>query len=1259
MERSFKKEVQALRLGDGETFHGEGILAVTKALLQSGVSYVGGYQGAPVSHLLDVMVDAEELLADLGVHVETCTNEASAAAMLGASINYPLRGAVTWKSIVGTNVAADALSNLSSPGVVGGALIILGEDYGEGASVIQERSYAYAMKSSMWLLDPRPDLPTIVRCVEQGFELSEASHAPVMLELRIRACHMTGSFPTKDNRRGIYSGQNRIPGPVKFEYGRLAHPPVTFVHEKKKVEERMPAARAFIREHRLNEILPGDLADVGIVVMGGLTNSVLRALGRLDLADLYGKTRVSMLVLNVVYPLVPEEIRDFCADKRAVLVVEEGSPAYIEDAINVELRRAGIQTRVSGKGPLPQAGEYTSDVLLKGVAAFLAEARPHGIDAGQIAERAEAMLAHRPTAAAAVGELPPRPPTFCTGCPERPVFAAIKLAQRAIGPTHISADIGCHSFATFAPFSFGNSILGYGMSLASAAAVGPNLANRPISIMGDGGFWHNGLVTGVASNVFNQGDGVLIVMQNGYASATGQQWLPSSASGRGGTATGVTIEQTLKSLGVRWLRTVRSYSVAKMTATLKDAMRTAEKGLKVIIADGECQLARQRRVRAEDADKLKRGMRVVRTRYGVDDEICTGDHSCIRLSGCPSLTVKANPDPLRSDPVATVIESCVGCGLCGEVAHAAVLCPSFYRAAIIRNPTRWDRVKHSFRSTVIGWFAPNDAAASPSRLFGGPLAEGERSSTNSPTPLPFPQGGGESHRPEQRDRGSNERPYTVLIAALGGEGGGVLTAWIVSAATECGLPVQSTSIPGVAQRTGATTYYVEVVPQPQSSEGRRPILALTPGIGDIDLYVSSELMEGARGVASGFVTPERTTVISSSSRFYAMDEKIAMGDGRVDQERLSKAITENARHAVLVDMDALAKQSGTIVSAVMLGTIAGRGELPIPTEAFEAAIKADGKAVEANLRGFRAGLAATRANAVTAQAPADASRSSSAPSNIAALEQRIAQAPSAAQEIMREGVRRLAAYQDLAYARLYLDRLDLIAAAGADGRLLRETARHLAVRMSFEDVIRVAQAKIDPARFTRIATELKLKPGEPYVLTEFLKPGIEEMCSVLPPWLARRIMATSAKRGWLDRLHWGMELNTTSISGYLRFRLLAGLRGFRPRSYRYRQEQVQIESWLALIGKAANRSVELAIEIAECARLIKGYGDTHKRGLGNYHLIEQRVIRPALAGELEAGRAIDAITSARTAALLDPDGEGLARCLAELDQHASFRVAAE
>ncbi|HEY6258036.1 MAG TPA: indolepyruvate oxidoreductase subunit beta family protein [Xanthobacteraceae bacterium] len=1281
MERSFKTEVEALKLGDGETFRGEGILAVTKALLQSGVSYVGGYQGAPVSHLIDVMVEAQDLLADLGVHVETCTNEAAAAAMLGASINYPLRGAVTWKSIVGTNVAADALSNLASPGVIGGTLIILGEDYGEGASVIQERSYAYAMKSSIWLLDPRPDLSTIVRMVEMGFELSEASHAPVMLELRIRACHVTGAFAAKTNRRAAYSSRNRMSGPPAFDYGRLAHPPLTFVQERRKVEDRLPAALAFIRAHKLNETLSGDLDDVGIIVMGGLANGVLRALTRLGLANAFGKSRIPMLVLNVVYPLDGEELRAFCAGKRAVLVVEEGFPDYIEQAVNVELRRGDLQTRVLGKGVLPRSGEYQSDILLSGLAGFVEAARPgiareehqgvdarlrglcrqrpDALDADAVVAQAQAIVAHKAAGAAAVGALPPRPPTFCTGCPERPVFTAIKLMQRELGPTHISADIGCHSFATFAPFSLGNSILGYGMSLASAAAVGPNLAKRPIAVMGDGGFWHNGLITGVASHLFNQGDGVLIVMQNGYASATGLQYLPSSQMSRHDGAPAIEIERTLRALGVKWLRKVRTYSVATMAQTLKEAMRTAERGLKVIISDGECQLARQRRVRAEDARKLARGERVVRVRYGIDDALCTGDHSCIRLSGCPSLTVKPNPDPLRRDPVATVIESCVGCGLCGEVAHAAVLCPSFYRAEVIRNPGWWDRALHAVRRTVISALLP--------------LPTGERAGVRGMRTIDRPEAltptlspaGRESSLAQDQSPSIAIRPITILIAALGGEGGGVLTGWIVRAAESLGLPVQSTSVPGVAQRTGGTTYYVEIWPQPRRrDDDDRPVLALTPGVGDIDLMVASELMEAARTVAAGFVTPDRTFAISSTARSLVMDEKIAMGDGRHDPAQLAQAIAQRAQGAILLDMDAIARSAGAMVNAVMLGMLAGCGRVPIPIEAFEAAIRRDGKAIDGNLRGFRAGLEAARDAALastndSAQAaePADSS------SSMARFEREIAALPAAARDLVELGLSRCARYQDLAYARRYLDWLSPIAAAdaraGAGGRLVAETARHLALRMTYEDVVKVAQAKIDPARAARIAAELGASAGEPVVVADFLKPGIEEVCSILPAGLARRILSLAQRRGWIERFHWGMTIQSTSVTGFLRFWLLAKLSAWRPRSHRFGEEQRAIAAWLGLVEQAATQSAELALEIVECARLIKGYGDTHKRGSVNYARIVEAVVAPALAGDLPLSRAVDAIASARTAALADPDGESLARCLAEIAARSARPIAAE
>ncbi len=243
--------------------------------------------------------------------------------------------------------------------------------------------------------------------------------------------------------------------------------------------------------------------------------------------------------------------------------------------------------------------------------------------------------------------------------------------------------------------------------------------------------------------------------------------------------------------------------------------------------------------------------------------------------------------------------------------------------------------------------------------------------------------------------------------------------------------------------------------------------------------------------------------------------------------------------------------------------------------------------------------------------------------------------PPPARDIILEGVRRLVAYQDIAYARLYLDRLAPIRAADeraqAGGRLLREVARHLAVRMSYEDVIRVAQAKIDPARLARIAAEIGVKPGEPFTVTEFLKPGIEEMCSILPPRLARRILALAERRGWIDRVHWGMEVNSASVSGFLRFWLLAKLRGWRPKSYRFQEEQRAIEAWLGLIVEAAQLSDDLALEVAECARLIKGYGDTHKRGTANYRLIETRVIRPVLAGRIPLRQGVDAIASARAA----------------------------
>jgi indolepyruvate ferredoxin oxidoreductase alpha subunit len=692
-ERSFATEVEQLRRGAGETLHVEGILAVTKALLEAGVAYVGGYQGAPISHLMDVLGDARPILDELGIHFENSASEATAAAMLAASVHYPLRGAITFKSTVGLNVASDALANLSSGGVTGGALVILGEDYGEGSSILQERSHAFAMKSQMWLLDPPPNVAAIVEAVEAGFELSEASRTPVMLDLRLRSCHMHGAFVARDNRRPPVTVEDAAKHP-KRDVGRIVLPPASFVHEQEKIEDRWPAAVQFIKDRGLNEVINNDAADVGIITQGGLYNTVNRSLELLGCSDPFGDSRVPIYVMNVTYPVVDEEILDFCRDKRAVLLVEEGQPDYIEQNLNAILRRARMDTALHGKDMLPPAGEYTSAAVTQGVAAFLGRWLPEAI------EHEPTLLRDRtdpesPFAARVVPEVvQPRAPGLCTGCPERPIFSGMKLAERETGQHHVSADIGCHLFAINAPFDLGATTMGYGLGSAGAAALSPSGGDtRTVAIMGDGGFWHNGLTSGVGNAVFNKSDQLLVVVDNAYAAATGGQDVLSSRAESPNRSTQHPIERAARGVGVEWAKTIdNTFDVGTVRDSFVEALTTEEPGPKLLVMQSECQLNRQRRVKPEMRQALKDGKRVVRERFGVDPDTCTGDHACIRLSGCPSLTITSNPDPMRTDPIATVLDSCVGCGVCGANAHAAVLCPSFYRSDVVHNPTARDKL---------------------------------------------------------------------------------------------------------------------------------------------------------------------------------------------------------------------------------------------------------------------------------------------------------------------------------------------------------------------------------------------------------------------------------------------------------------------------------------------------------------------------------------------------------------------------------------
>jgi indolepyruvate ferredoxin oxidoreductase, beta subunit len=499
------------------------------------------------------------------------------------------------------------------------------------------------------------------------------------------------------------------------------------------------------------------------------------------------------------------------------------------------------------------------------------------------------------------------------------------------------------------------------------------------------------------------------------------------------------------------------------------------------------------------------------------------------------------------------------------------------------------------------------------------------------------------------------KPVTILVGALGGDGGGVLCDWIVTAAQSQGLGVQATQIPGVAQRTGATTYYLEVMPTPTAMTS---VLALNPAIGEVDVALATELLEAGRMIFNGFVTPDRTTLIASTHRVLAIGERTAMGDGSFDVGRLLRALKERSKEQILFDMDQAAEESGGVINAVLLGALAGSGRLPIPDAAFEAAIRHAGKSVDTNLAAFAFGRGHARGE--LEQAVREHRKRQAAAQGVEDLIERARRAyPAAGLDIVEEGIRRLATYQDRRYVVLYLDRLDAVNALGST-ELLRETARHLAVRMSFEDVIRVAQAKTSADRMMRVRTEVRAKAHEPLEITEHFKPGIEEIAAVLPPAMARRLVGWAERTGRMGKVYFSMHVRTTTILGFARLRLLAGLRWWRPHTHRYAEEQAEIERWLAQIRAAAPLSVDLAREIAECARLIKGYGDTYKRGLGNYRRITDQVIATALAGKLAPRAAADAVANARVAALADPEGETLSRTLAAIAASpAMLRHAAE
>lgn len=699
-----RRPIDQLLFGPGQTLQGDGALILTKALLENGVGYLGGYPGTPVAHLLDLFAEAyEPILRGMGIYVEMSNNEASAASLLTTSVTHPIRGAVCWK-VVGTNVASDPLAHVAAAGVTGGVLVVVGEDYGCTGTTVAERTLPFGLKSGMAVVEPLASPPDMARLVKEGFELSEVSRMPVLYVLPTRVGNLKGSFPSRENQPPALSTLNPLSRSLRDPLS-ITLPPRSMVHERQKVSERLPAARDYIRSHRVNRLMPGRNPRLGIIAHGAVTNLVFRSLHLLGLNGHTRQMELPILALRALYPLVPEEVEEFVEGKEAVIIVEEGWPAILEDQIRSMLQKTGCGVTIIGKDDLGLEGELEPSALMDRLGRILA---PRLFPSGEVRERIDETLdrnaATRVAATQHLAEpMVQRTPIFCTGCPERPIFTALKVLEAEGGRFRYANDIGCYSLGALPPFEFTDSITAMGTGLATTGALSRLADETMISFMGDGTFWHSGLTTSIINAVQNNTDAILVIFENFHVAMTGGQPIPSTGVNfRGETIPEMDIEATLKACGVRWTRAVDPYDLGDSLAAFRAALSEPQGGLRVLLSRAECQLIKGRRDGRQMREDLAKGHRVVRSQFGVDPDLCTGDHSCISLNGCPSLTLTSSPNPLREHSIVTIDSSCSGCGLCGEITVAAKLCPSFYEVTVVSYPTRWERLTHSLWRTVAG-----------------------------------------------------------------------------------------------------------------------------------------------------------------------------------------------------------------------------------------------------------------------------------------------------------------------------------------------------------------------------------------------------------------------------------------------------------------------------------------------------------------------------------------------------------------------------
>ncbi len=693
-------------------------LTIIRAALESGISYAAGYPGAPTADIIDLLSESSSVIKDMGIFFESSTNEAAAATKLMASVYDRINGFVNWK-VVGTNVAADVLAHITSSGNLGSSVIVVGEDYETDSTTIEMKSYMYGKGFGLPVIDPIGNPMDVYRLAKHAFRLSEYSNMPVMLLLRTMIGNCIGSIVCEDDvKQPDVSIKNKKPDwnpdATRYPLGEYSK-----LHAVEKYYERIPKAMDYIASNNLNKYTKGKNSKIGFITHGGIFNSFINAMAELGRADLTGSCEYDVLNLNVVYPVVPSEIMKFAKEKEMIFLIEEGAPFYLEEAIRSILHSAGISIQLFGKegsgngrGFIPMTGGLDVDALIEPLTKILSVIEPYY---AVPRERFSELMRHRERAVReSLKAVVRRNPTFCTGCPERPIFSAIKWLDEKFGRSIYAGDIGCYTMAKLPPFGTSDSCTGMGTSLDVALGLSQFYKQRVIAVMGDGTFFHRGVtdIDNVMYNITKETDVniIFVIFENYWTAMTGHQPNPatkadssegSNVNYRGEQASRPSIESVLKTHGVTWVKKVNPFDFYKMLETMLDAY-SENKGLRVVICDGECTLARTRRELPIVESKIAHGDTVKEVKYKIDEDICSGCFPCEKYSGCPSVTVVKNPNPLRTGYIKQTEETCTGCGVCG-ITSIFGLCPSTYRVTEVHNPSAWQRLQYKVSQSVIAY----------------------------------------------------------------------------------------------------------------------------------------------------------------------------------------------------------------------------------------------------------------------------------------------------------------------------------------------------------------------------------------------------------------------------------------------------------------------------------------------------------------------------------------------------------------------------